>query len=646
MQSRYLRLFCLLATLLLFASTAFAQITPGDLHAKLSLSGSKASFRNGEPVELVLELTADREGYVADSTTDECDSPTDRLSVNPDTVNHWRVEAFGRGYRDYSSIQKLSTTPIRIPFVLNDAIRFDQPGRYTIRFTTQRVRPVSPKPNEWLPPIPLTTNEISFEILPMTGTEEQQEVDRILKAIQSNPDTKTQTKLGQAMAFLTGDVAAREKVRIFLNPSPQPNFSSLMYYGIYISRNRELVLQLLESAMRDPTRPVEPFLLGVATSLRFLYQHGATQKLDADMILSADGDPRSNAIRDAYVAELAAGLSKRTSNSQTRTALTILKNLPKEPEANAALQRAARGIVLQQFDTLDEYEQEYLLRQYWSQLRDPSLAPALRKMLSTGGPGTKNNHETALQRLKEIAPEEVRPFVIQEIKDPKSLVEVELLGSLKDQTLPEVDAVLLDQIKQLASSKVAFDQFYLRQKASLAARYATDAIYQEMAQLYRDSGARLRLDVRACLLAYLARYDERAALPLIEQEFAQTPQGQEFDFLPVLLRLYFSDGLNNLLLKRLESDDPQIAAFTAYLIGLHGPAKDQAVLEERLARWRKDWGNRREDSEPDQRGMIESEIIQSLIRSKAWQLSADRVTELRQSCLSKMCRANVQGVRN
>jgi len=114
----------------------------------------------------------------------------------------------------------------------------------------------------------------------------------------------------------------------------------------------------------------------------------------------------------------------------------------------------------------------------------------------------------------------------------------------------------------------------------------------------------------------------------------------------VLLRLYFADSMDELLRKRLDSDDPHLAGHSAYLIGLYGSAKDQAALEARLARWRADWADRREAGDPDPQGMIESEIIQSLIKSKSWKLSTERVNELRQSCLSKICRQNVQGLRD
>ncbi len=62
---------------------------------------------------------------------------------------------------------------------------------------------------------------------------------------------------------------------------------------------------------------------------------------------------------------------------------------------------------------------------------------------------------------------------------------------------------------------------------------------------------------------------------MIEEALNGVPPEQEFNFLPELTGLYFSDGIDALLRKRLESEAPQVASTTAYLLALHGPESDQ-----------------------------------------------------------------------
>src|SRR5205814_4386034 len=96
------------------------------------------------------------------------------------------------------------------------------------------------------------------------------------------------------------------------------NYGAHIYYGLSIALNRGLVLQLLETAMRDPNTPVTSSLLSMMTSLRFRQENaGVPDKRPITSGFGPDADPRVVEIQDAYVAELAAGLGKRTGKSQT-----------------------------------------------------------------------------------------------------------------------------------------------------------------------------------------------------------------------------------------------------------------------------------------------------------------------------------------
>src|SRR5258708_28205802 len=138
-------------------------------------------------------------------------------------------------------------------------------------------------------------------------------------------------------------------------------------------------------------------------------------------------------------------------------------------------------------------------------------------------------------------------------------------------------------------------------------------------ELYQQSGAKLPLESRACLLAYCARYNENEALPLIEQVLAGIEPGQDFNFLPDLTRLYFSDGVDGVLRKRLESDEPRAVSTSAWLMSKYGPAGDQQVIEARLERWRKEWGNRAAEAQANLPETAERAIGEAQPPAKAWE---------------------------
>src|SRR5262249_6223294 len=167
----------------------------------------------------------------------------DELTVTPEAgVYHWRREVFGGGYRDYFSMAKLSSAPVKIQFELNDAIRFDKPGQYSVRLTTRRVRPSS-NARDYVPPISLTTNLVTFELQAMSDEDEAKEVKRLSDLIDAARDWQTQSKLARELAFLTGDAAAREKVRRYVGAQGviPGNYAAEIYYGLFIARNRALV---------------------------------------------------------------------------------------------------------------------------------------------------------------------------------------------------------------------------------------------------------------------------------------------------------------------------------------------------------------------------------------------------------------------
>jgi len=91
----------------------------------------------------------------------------------------------------------------------------------------------------------------------------------------------------------------------------------------------------------------------------------------------------------------------------------------------------------------------------------------------------------------------------------------------------------------------------------LAARFATKAIYADLMEIYRNAGEKLPTETRPGFLAYFAKHNEEEALSLIEQTLENLAPGEDFNVLPDLTRLFYSDDIDALLRKRLESDEPQ-----------------------------------------------------------------------------------------
>ena len=120
--------------LLLLAVTAGAQTPePPEVHVKLSLAQNKTVYRIGEPIKIVMEFSADREGFLVEIGSDGNDPTSDKIIVSPETaITHWYNELIDNGLsgHDYFAFEKLTSSPHRLEIVLNDSLRFDNPGRY------------------------------------------------------------------------------------------------------------------------------------------------------------------------------------------------------------------------------------------------------------------------------------------------------------------------------------------------------------------------------------------------------------------------------------------------------------------------------------------------------------------------------------
>src|ERR1044072_8155750 len=121
------------AVLLFLVTSTYAQTSLlRELRVTLTLSDLKTSYKIGEPIKLIMEFAADREGYVAEVLPDRNEHGNDTVIISPEIgVTHWVDEmTSGQRYlRDVISTKNLSSVPQRVELILNDTLRFDISGR-------------------------------------------------------------------------------------------------------------------------------------------------------------------------------------------------------------------------------------------------------------------------------------------------------------------------------------------------------------------------------------------------------------------------------------------------------------------------------------------------------------------------------------
>lgn len=612
--------------LFLIAAPSFAQTS--GLRAQLSLKDSQNSYRIGEPIVLDLEITADQPGLSLDTTVTEPASPVDQIAVTPtEGVFNWLADS-SRGHPytpDYGTSTKLEAgDPQHIALLLNAVYRFDQPGNYTVRVSTARVLNSDGLLQN---KTPLTTNDVTFTVTPMEQADEAATVNHLMQKIRSAPNLRTAQGYVDQLTWLTGEPSTRAKVDLFFHPQVYEPFATDVLRGLWVARDRELIVRLLEQSLADPSYPVEA-ALPIAAEMK------ATLTVPPGLNATQPTEQAKEQFEQEYLQKVAATLPQRTGASLTQTAETLLTSYVHKNETDFPQFAAAREVLITHFGEVNIWHQDWLLNSFGQYLADQRIVPALKNLLEEKLDniflGTKS---AALNRLMELAPGDARPYVVEAACNSDEILHFDVMAKLPADSLPEVDNCLLSEIQNAAAGRR--QHFQLSQKAMLAGRFATATIYSQMVELYQQHHAEWDDETRGGMLAYLARYDTPGGLKLLE---AGIPlNGDALNVTPIfaLCRSYYSPAADLFFRQALQREEPLIAKQAAFELSEHGPAEDEAILRARLAKWQKEWSGA---NVPPEQYTLQAELIHGLIAARNWHEDPPTIQLLKAACTSETCR--------
>jgi hypothetical protein len=613
-----------------------ASIPPGGpVRVELSLAEGKTVYRRGEPIRLNLAFTASEAGFSLNETTTEPASPIDTLVLSPMTgVFPW-LDDQARGHRygpDYGSITDLEVNkPTTVGLTLNGVYRFDQPGHYKVHVVTNRVSSGDLQHSQLVGP--LTSNEVEFDVVAMADADEAARAAALEKQIREATNMQQAQSLAEELGWLTGDASTRAKISLYLHPKEFYPFGVNVTWGLWMARNRGLVVAELDRAIADPTDSLSASASLVDT----------TAALKARLAVPFDPAEPGKAlptdqIESEYLHQIVATLSQRKGDSLVTAALTVFTRLAQRKETSGNDFAAAREVLITHFAQVNEYSVDWLLNGYGTYLQDPRMVPALESILQTQKDPIMNGERAAVEaQMIKLAPQNVRSFVIEEVCANYRV----MLKPIQDapfDVLPETDECLKKQI-QAASENVKHGGVDLQMKTALAARFATNAIYDDLLSLYKRSSADWDGQARGGMLAYFMRWDASRGLPLLEAALPIGAEQLEPNISFALFRAYYSTGLDAFLRVRLASAPPEQAGMAAFEMSQNGPAEDQDILRQRLDRWRTQWSGK---EIPGAEGKLEGELVQAVIEGKEWKLAEAPASVLRESCLSSVCRSRFQ----
>jgi hypothetical protein len=636
----------------------------------LRLEEDKVQFKPGENIHVEFSFTSDLPGaYALDGAT------FDRLAsifLDKYFLDHkkgvvdplmdyfpWPV---GGGIKGDPT---LSEKPHKMTFDLNEWFRFDQPGRFRLYVTAPRVLKKDTRPIGIGAEV--TSNIVEFEILPRDDEWAEQELQAITRLLDSSDPKTNRRPLCRRLRFLNTEAAASEMIRRFGAPSDVCGFEYSI--GLIGSAHRAFVVKEMERRLEEPDQIVSDLYLRTLSHLAALLQRkeqlpSPTERPKDERQAKVAAEAwrtwwdSMQKLQFQYTERLVSALPRKQGQARAIAVPILLEMLwnnslqslqpsltgPRRPEGlNPEIIKKLAPEIIAVFDDLPANIQMGLLGYRWKQLADPAMLPIVRRILSANPANISPNEgvelrNLAVRRLYELAPDEGRKLILEELRRPNPSVNAATLGLLPDETLPELDETLVENLEKRRG-----DLFVLSQ---LIERYATASVSPRVKAFYSDKAGQWACSIQSSLLAYLLRTDAAMGIDLIKQALAARGKEYTHCYASLLLevaKLRMTPELEALAIEHLDDPDPEVVIQAASTLGQYGSIDAEKPLWQRLEKWLQEWKGRTEEfpknfdsSHPNfWHKQVGQALRQALSQSPAWLMDREKLEKLRQSCLDK-----------
>lgn len=489
---------------------------------QLQLSTNAAVYRQGEVIPLELSFTSklahryqvnmasyDRSGRMnyEKFSVEPAEGTSDPLFVyfNSNSV------FLGGGLTNF---QFLSETPYVIHLNLNEWVRFDKPGRYSVTVTSRRV---SDGPGDYQGIVSdLKSNTIQLRIVEPDDAWQQSELKRILTDFDGSPPPTGPLSNNQRLAavtalrYLGSADAARELARHLRGEENQVDWNCML--GLIGSPNRMAGYDEMKRLLVDPDFPVGLIFLNAMAIVPLDPAESPSELMQ-----------QNNANREDARSGLTAAVSIKRGKALAVSVDTALQN--SDPDISREDRSKLVSLLIENFSQLAIEEQRQWLEYRWLTVKDAAWLPTLRVIASEYAdypvPNAPNVLPTynyfklsgdGLVRWYELDPEGARPAVLTEIVRPRPRFSANTLGMLPDEVLPNEERAIAQHFLAAEGDAVEGNL------ASLLNRYADAAVLAEvLPKITRKVGHPWACITENNAVAYVQKVASEVAKPLMEQ---------------------------------------------------------------------------------------------------------------------------------
>ena len=615
-----------LLTMLLGTLTIAASAAARSFSLRIETPLGQSHFRIGEAISLKLdfEMTHDTDappagqpGWMIMLNGHErsvLGFGRDRFVVTPEagTRDPW-------SYRVHEGIvysgpggNRLGDKPLILNIDLNQWVRFERPGHYTVHAL---FHPTGPERQD----LEVESNQIGIDIVAADPQWQDQELATdlaILNSTLSKIDSasfESRMNAAHRLTYLDTPTAVREMVRWLGIADIQT--AQILQDGLRSSQHGPEAIAAMRELLRSPSEPVPPIF------------------------------PRTLAALDKAIKEPQNALAEVVEQKQGAAKAISIKTLLDSMSAES-VPATLRSEIAALFPQLPASQQSELLDYQWKKIDAPEMIPVLRQIYETAPQSRYPENPlfaSAVERLYELDTNRTRTLLLEEMKRPDPRLPYHTLAMLPDATLPELDATLLDHLQHKGG----------RPAEELIARYSTKSILDSVKDYYakRDAEMKSRVTTNpniaapACeppLVAYFLRVDPAWGEKVLRQSLAERGYTMGRCWLGIIgqTAVYESGHVwESVAIDALQDPAVPVKIDAVKSLAQYGSPSAKPAIFDAFRYWHQWWENRGDQNDESRR--LEQAFVEATTRPKNWTpVDADLAT-IRDLCLTAGCKSQV-----
>jgi hypothetical protein len=507
--------------------------------------------------------------------------------------------------------------PVVFDVDLNQWVRFERAGHYTVYGLSHVTGPQHQD-------VEVKSNEIAVDIVAADPEWQSQELARdiaILNSTQSKTDSQSfeaRMSAARRLTYLDTPAAVREMARRLGTADIQT--AQILQDGLRSSQHSLEALVDMKDFLRSPSEPVPPIFLRTFAALDKNAKQ--PQAVLTDVIDEKQGAAKAISIK------------------------TLLDGLPAD-----RVPAKMRSEIARLFPDLPTSQQSELLNSEWEKIDSPGMIPVLRDICEAAPQSRYPENPlfaSAVERLYELEPGRTRTLLLEEMKRPDPRLPYHTLAMLPDVTLPELDAIFVENLRHNGGRPVE----------ELISRYATASIADAVKEFYakRDAAMRsrvtpnLNIAAPACeppLVAYFLRTEPGWGEKVLRRSLAERsyPMGRCWLGIIGQTAKYYSGPVwEKVAIEALRDPAVPVKTDAVKSLAQHGSPGSKPAIFDAFRYWREWWESRGEPNDENRR--LEQAFVEATTRSRNWSPSGADLGTARDLCLSASCKAQVPRPQN